>query len=635
MESASWLSGVELAQLSDEAYYLRMRACGARSRQWDDRYIGLLTGAVDRDLPRRRGFRDIYHMAALQSRMSRKKVTEVLRVARAIRCCPGLLRLFSRAEVPWTKIRTVASLARPDWDDSLCELVRNNPRKGIEEWVRERARSLGIARSAVAHAAAAVGQAREGMRLACGEPSRAGRGSGLEAVPGGQGPVSAPVDASPRSPQETAPVAGARATAGPGRPDASISVPPSAGVHAVTPSAGVHAVTPSAGVHELTHGPCAMPAATSVADAAADAVTARVPPVAPGAAGSSTTASPPPGGGSTTGTDSSPKRPSRAAGADRVIQTLIALGVDPVVVQKLLLDREALAAAEHRSHSLVEVLERAIRSHKPTTRSTALPYLLVLRRCPECRNASIGSRFGPLPVDAHDHAHLRPSGRAVDLDRELEERGLEAQHAGPRAASPALAADERSVPSRPVGSSGEPVARGTRTTRSRRAGRSAAVQPARRVVREPAGSWPVPIPRSRPTIPARDLRFLMALHGGICAVKGCRRPGARWHHQERRALVPVDDVTTMSLICALHHRLLHSGHIENPEEPPDLWRPRTTPARGPVEPRKDAVDARYRRRVRAAADMDERLARKLAPEAADEAAIGDQDPDRSGDDAVG
>jgi hypothetical protein len=93
--AAGWLEGIELKELSDEAYFLRMRATGCQIRRWDDRYIGLMGGAIDRDLPRRCGFRDIFHMAAIQARLSRKKVTEILRITRAIRGCPGLWRLFT------------------------------------------------------------------------------------------------------------------------------------------------------------------------------------------------------------------------------------------------------------------------------------------------------------------------------------------------------------------------------------------------------------------------------------------------------------------------------------------------------------------------------------------------------------
>ena len=64
-----------------------------------------------------------------------------------------------------------------------------------------------------------------------------------------------------------------------------------------------------------------------------------------------------------------------------------------------------------------------------------------------------------------------------------------------------------------------------------------------------------------------------------------------------------------------HHRLLHEGHIENADASPESWKVAQTPRRCvSSDARKEAVDAKYREHVRAAARVDNRLADELAPD---------------------
>ena len=503
-----WLKGIELDRLSDEAYFLRMRACGNQVRVCDDRYIGLLVGAEARGLPRLRGFRDIFHMAALQARMSRKKVTEVMRIARALGRCPGLLRLLIRAEAPWTKIRSVATIATPEWDAELCKLVLTETRKDIELWLRERARQFAPTSPGVASS----------------------RDPGATGPRGAKDAGQAAADPAPQAEEDAA-------KSGPW---------PAASAPAPTGEAGTAGTDTAAARDGWQPG----------AGAGLDQPGAPSPASAPGT------------------------YPGRAPAENTLAATLLALGIDALAVEKLFTDREALGVTQGQRRSLAWVLEQAIRAYRPSARAVRLPHLLVVTRCPDCRRAFVEGRDGALPVDDADAAHLRQSGATVDLDHQCALRGiapLEDQ------AWPSLCRDDESAC---VGEAATP-------------GRSR---------REP------PHP-DRPPVPARDVRFLMARQHGRCAFPRCIRRPSDVHHRELYDPVRGHDLSKMHLVCREHHRLWHTGRVENPSDAPARWRVRTDPAGVPAAGgRLEATERRYREHLHAAERRDSELAREFAAE---------------------
>lgn len=547
-----WLKGVELDRLSDEAYFLRMRACGSQGRIWDDRYVGLLVGADARGLPRRRGFRDVAHMAALQARMSQKKVREVLRIARLIRDCPGLMRLFTRAEVSWTKIRAVAMIARPECDAELCALVRAQTRKDIELWVRARARQLSASSPGATSFRGPIGaQDGEGAPPA-GKPRTAT--SALHHPPGAMaGAVTAAAEHTGAS--------GSRPPVGRGAPGDTVS-----GGTGAAPARTSDARFELVGTQEERND--TLPP-RAVGDAAG---TGSGQPGAP-----SPVDAPPPSG---------PPPASRAATADTVAMTLVRLGVDPLAVEKLEIDREALGVTHGRRESLAWVLEQAIRAYRPSARAVRLPHQMSVNCCPGCRRAFVDGRFGPLPVDGGDAASLRQSGAAVDLDHELAMRGItrpdELEWPLVPRGDAARCAQDRAEPGA-IGGVKAVVAHGDTT-------------------------------RNRPPVPAKDVRFLMALQRGRCAFPRCLVPPSETHHRDFYGRARGHELSKMHLVCRDHHRLLHTAGVENPSDPPALWRIRTVPASPQEGGRREAAERTYRAHLHSHERRDHELARVLAAE---------------------
>lgn len=73
-------------------------------------------------------------------------------------------------------------------------------------------------------------------------------------------------------------------------------------------------------------------------------------------------------------------------------------------------------------------------------------------------------------------------------------------------------------------------------------------------------------------IPALVRRYIQAKYQGFCAFKGCLRAGTSLHHTKRYALSPDHDPNSIVPLCISHERLVHSGLIENEEDPPEQWR---------------------------------------------------------------
>lgn len=471
--SAEWLETVDLTELTDEAFFLQMRACGKRVRDWDDRYIGLLVGANDRDLPRKFGFRDVFHMAAVQARMTRQRVQEVLGVAEKVRCCPGLYRMFVRAQVAWTKVRTVARLARPELDEELSLLVQSKTRRQIEEWVRQvgaaahgrhpfvsRSRTMRCESPATDNPNSSLsGGEAAGTTGGCGAANgadviegttRRGDTGTREGAHREVGPVASPHstrDSGATASQpigstvgvEAGTVAGGTANTFAPTPWFTDGATPMSGVASVldAPSASGYAATPGVPVEpEATGGP---------GTAVTPEVGGRsVPSPSPGV-GLARPASPPlepvalgqphPDAQSQPQQEAQPEldpRASesacatesqhsgrRAAPPDRAVEALLSVGLDPLDVQQVLLHREVLTGIRGRAPTITEVLSQAIRSYRPSGQPVKLPYLLVLTRCRECTASSVDTVFGSAPVDEADEMHLAQSGRAVDLDHEL------------------------------------------------------------------------------------------------------------------------------------------------------------------------------------------------------------------------
>lgn len=73
-------------------------------------------------------------------------------------------------------------------------------------------------------------------------------------------------------------------------------------------------------------------------------------------------------------------------------------------------------------------------------------------------------------------------------------------------------------------------------------------------------------------IPVGVRRVLRATYHGLCAFPFCELPGTSLHHTKRYALNKKHDSRSIVPLCKGHERLVHSGLIENEEDPPALWR---------------------------------------------------------------
>src|SRR5438477_284134 len=93
-EKNAWPTDAHFETLStSELHVLILRACRAKIR-WTRRAAGLIYLADRADLPRKKGYRDTHHYAAVVGGFSRNHVNEILRVGRAVASTAALLKLF-------------------------------------------------------------------------------------------------------------------------------------------------------------------------------------------------------------------------------------------------------------------------------------------------------------------------------------------------------------------------------------------------------------------------------------------------------------------------------------------------------------------------------------------------------------
>ena len=73
-------------------------------------------------------------------------------------------------------------------------------------------------------------------------------------------------------------------------------------------------------------------------------------------------------------------------------------------------------------------------------------------------------------------------------------------------------------------------------------------------------------------IPVGVRRILQAIYKGYCGFPACDRPGTSLHHTKRYSLEKGHDAKSIVPLCKIHERLVHSGLVENEEDPPEKWR---------------------------------------------------------------
>lgn len=78
-------------------------------------------------------------------------------------------------------------------------------------------------------------------------------------------------------------------------------------------------------------------------------------------------------------------------------------------------------------------------------------------------------------------------------------------------------------------------------------------------------------------------------NGGKCAFPNCNKPHKIFHHINRYALDPSH--ANITPLCEEHHKLVHSGLIENEQAPPNEWKLR-------MEMQPNGIDKKYLRYVR-------------------------------------
>ncbi len=125
----------KLSTLPDRDLYNLAQLYGSNAREWSRKFASLLPEIEQRRLYRKYRFHSIYEFAAKLAGMSNKTVDEVLRTYKKVENKPMLRAQIE--EFGWGKVRAVTPLIENVEEKNLAYMVKNIPKKVLEEAVRQ------------------------------------------------------------------------------------------------------------------------------------------------------------------------------------------------------------------------------------------------------------------------------------------------------------------------------------------------------------------------------------------------------------------------------------------------------------------------------------------------------------------
>lgn len=123
--------------LSDADLYKKCREIGAAMLKLRRRFCGMLPEVARRKLYEKYGMHSVYEFAAKLGGVNDEIVQEVLRVHRLLEDKPILKEKLITGEVGYTKLRAVATIARPETQNLWLEKVQTMSKPALEMYVSE------------------------------------------------------------------------------------------------------------------------------------------------------------------------------------------------------------------------------------------------------------------------------------------------------------------------------------------------------------------------------------------------------------------------------------------------------------------------------------------------------------------
>ncbi|MFA5792256.1 MAG: hypothetical protein WC897_00090 [Candidatus Gracilibacteria bacterium] len=124
-------------QITDQELYKMARIYGANAILWRRKFMALLPEISKRKIYEKKGFNSIYEFSFKLAGLSADQVKLALNLNEKFLDKPALKGLLQNGEVSINKLSRVVSIATPENQEELAELVKILPKSALETLVRD------------------------------------------------------------------------------------------------------------------------------------------------------------------------------------------------------------------------------------------------------------------------------------------------------------------------------------------------------------------------------------------------------------------------------------------------------------------------------------------------------------------
>lgn len=127
----------DIKQFSDKELFRKCKEYGLNARMWMKKFAGLLPEVYRRRLYKRKGCASIHEFAAKLAGMNQTTVDKILNLSKRLVDKPKLTELLETGACGWSKLESVAFVAKPETDNEWAKKALSLPKPVLQEYVKE------------------------------------------------------------------------------------------------------------------------------------------------------------------------------------------------------------------------------------------------------------------------------------------------------------------------------------------------------------------------------------------------------------------------------------------------------------------------------------------------------------------
>ena len=128
---------IDTANLSDLELLTLCQQYGEATLMWRRKFLGLLPEVHKRKLYEQKGFTSVFHFAKVMAGVSEEQVSRALNLDQKFQTMPALKTILNNGEASMHKIARIASIATPENQEELAEMVKALPMSALKTFVKD------------------------------------------------------------------------------------------------------------------------------------------------------------------------------------------------------------------------------------------------------------------------------------------------------------------------------------------------------------------------------------------------------------------------------------------------------------------------------------------------------------------